>query len=64
MEKVLYVIPIIIFFMPLKELVMAERLNKHLKEKSDNLELQNMQLRRKIGQQKIEKNQFGMINSE
>jgi hypothetical protein len=34
---------------------MAERLNKHLKEKSDNLELQNMQLRRKIGQQKIEK---------
>ena len=55
MEKVLYVIPIIIFFMPLKELVMAERLNKHLKEKSDNLELQNMQLRRKIGQQENRK---------
>jgi|GEM_PF-1543369 len=64
MEKVLYVIPIIIFFMPLKELVMAERLNKHLKEKSDNLELQNMQLRRKISQQKIEKNQYGMINDK
>ena len=64
MEKVLYVIPIIIFFMPLKELVMAERLNKHLKEKSDNLELQNMQLRRKIGQQEIEKNQYGVINEK
>jgi len=64
MEKVLYVIPIIIFFMPLKELVMAERLNKHLKEKSDILELQNMQLRRKIGQQEIEKNQYGVINEK
>ena len=39
MEKVLYVIPIIIFFMPLKELVMAERLNKHLKEKSDRFRI-------------------------
>ena len=62
MEKVLYVIPIIIFFMPLKELVMAERLNKHLKEKSDNLELQNMHVRRKISKQKIEKNQYRIIN--
>ena len=64
MEKVLYVIPIIIFFMPLKELVMAERLNKHLKEKSDNLELQNIQLRRKNAQREMQKNQFRMINQK
>jgi len=64
MEKILHLIPLIIFFMFLQGVLRFEKTIRALQDENETLKVEIMNWKREIYQRRRKEKQFGIINEE